>query len=224
MTFRALLAAIVNVRRPIRVLLPRVSETVPLHCLPLVGPQDSRTFVRRLRSTGSLPLEIFRLWSTPSPPGPPGFAAALPPPPPGPPGPPGPPEHAEVAHRVAHEGVPARPRPDALEAEAEYRCRRWRRRGRPCSRPTSGAPSGCRPRCPAAAVRRPSRRCRPRTRSRRRRAVLRDRRVVDEHAETVDREVLDVGDRDLDLLAGVGAEVEPPVLEAAGVARRARST
>ena len=57
-TFRFLLAVMLNVRRPIRTFLLRVSETVPLHRLAAVGPHDSRTFVRRLLSTRSLLLEI----------------------------------------------------------------------------------------------------------------------------------------------------------------------
>ena len=57
-TLRLLLAVIVNARRPMSTFLPRRSATVPLHCLPFVGPQDSRTFVRRLLSTRSLLLEM----------------------------------------------------------------------------------------------------------------------------------------------------------------------
>jgi hypothetical protein len=43
--------------------------------------------------------------------------------------------------------------------------------------------------------------------------------VVDERAYSTDRGIGDIADRDLDLLAGVGREVEPRLLPAARVYR-----
>ena len=130
------------------------------------------------------------------------------------------PRAREVRDRVLQRRRALRPRGDALEAEAPQQRvlgRDARAVGEADGRRSRPTPP--RSRCPRAAGRRPTGRGRSRSPlDSRHRAVLEDLQRVEEHAEAADGEVLRVGDRDLDLLALVGAQVDLPVLEAAGVA------
>ena len=121
-----------------------------------------------------------------------------------------------TALRAACVAIPSNPKPIRIESGVRDRWRRpgtrRRRCGSSCSRSAplpAGGPVTCQPSRPGL--------------ERRARAV-RQRHVVEEHAEVLDRPVARVGDRDLDGLAGVLVEVDRSTAASRPSCRRRRST